>query len=1375
MNRTATKTSECITKDRLLQDSKTMMRRFFAHTKVGHHMYLPHGNLRALEKLVEEKVDRDYLALDYQSGGDITSQLLQRLVDSVKESLDVTDAVVMKVEAVIAFMYNMTRVDGMASLIVALTSLCHGLSGKSVTSLTSVMVGRFQRIFGLERQSGFMKTLEDGLTEFDLDSFESFIDFTREKIDLFDEMKDVPLIKKFHKFLTFCASYSLFDCIGIDFDFLGYDTYEAKYNAKLSSTKHGKMSFAYAFFDFITLFLKQGIQCVKIGSWEPMIHSSGTHADWVNSVILLKQQEKLTNDSEPHGFDIFDYRARLETAIERGEAIVRVSQNAPKYLRGRYQQMLGELLMLKTNDISKRSAQRDRPAPFGVMLYGGSSLGKSTLINILFQYYAQRFGLSNDTASKYTRNPGEKYWNNFSSSQWCIVMDDIAAQSAALSTADPSLQEIIGVMNNVAYQPDQASIEDKGRTPMRAELVIATTNTEHLNAHAYFSCPLAVQRRLPYIIEVKVKTECATNGMLDHTKAQKKAGEYPDFWEFTVKQVVPASDDPDNRKGKTKVIERFSHIAGLCKWFGDTAHTHREVQKRIGEEDKDTAKIEVCPTCGFPMYICVCGTNWADSEQQALLIGDDSTPYQRYAHFVQAARLEDWKDLCYTIMHILFWTIYQFCGFFIGGVLTYGIFYPLLPSWVTDGQMSARIFGFVIRRLSCSVRNKLKDLLPYIKFFGVLGAGTICARYVHYKASHKYYYYTDKNGKLHSCKDITELLDRSGGSLEPEQVLQHKVSDYFKPQNGDVEEIGSIPQAVKEQRQNVWYKNDFVVSSFDVSSTSLSWKGLAREDLRKHIRRNVKRVEIQGVEHNDGKANALLALGGQLYCLNAYALPRGDVFTFNIMQAQRNNGVTTNVSAVVTRSQMYFPDKSDVVYVVIPNLPPAKDLTCLVPEDSFGGIYEGEYIGYNKDMIPYTNEVQRVVKQELAVPHGTETMFVGHSKILTEKGDCGTPLIVFSGHGPVLVGIHSMGNQAQIVSSARLCKHDIDAAVKSLKALMVQCGTPLLNSSSAYDRQVTELAERSPFRYLETGFANVYGSLTGPRVSSKSMVRPTFFAEAVKKRGYTVKFGAPRLRGWQPWRLAAVDMTDIPTAFRCDVVEAAVEGFTNDIISLLSEDDLKQVHVYDMFTAINGAANVAYVDKMNRSTSAGFPWNTSKRKFIEAIPEQNGLPDPVAITPEIKERVQVILDRYHAGERYMPVFNGNLKDEALKFAKIEIGKIRMFGGAPMDWSIVNRMFMLPVIRLMQDNRYIFEGAPGTITQSREWDDMFGYLTHFGKDRIVAGDYKAFDKSMSPVFILAAFRIMRNICEVAGYSAEDLKVIDGLAVDTAFPLFNMNGD
>jgi hypothetical protein len=265
------------------------------------------------------------------------------------------------------------------------------------------------------------------------------------------------------------------------------------------------------------------------------------------------------------------------------------------------------------------------------------------------------------------------------------------------------------------------------------------------------------------------------------------------------------------------------------------------------------------------------------------------------------------------------------------------------------------------------------------------------------------------------------------------------------------------------------------------------------------------------------------------------------------------------------------------------------------------------------------------------------------------------------------------------------------------------------------------------------------------------------------------------MKGWEPWHIALKDMTHPVVKLDNNTLNECVESFYSDIISGMKQSDWDDIMIYDDITTLNGAPGVAFVDKINRSTSAGNPWKKTKKQFLRPIPALDGLSEPVEFTEEIMDRVQVIIENYENGTRYMPNFCGHLKDEATKFAKIEKKKTRVFTGAPADWSFVVRKYLLSVIRVMQNNRYLFEGAPGTNASSREWENIRSYLVKFGEDRMVAGDYAAFDKSMPSTIILAAFDIIRRLCKQAGYSEAELRVVQGIAEDTAFPLVDLNGD
>jgi len=94
---------------------------------------------------------------------------------------------------------------------------------------------------------------------------------------------------------------------------------------------------------------------------------------------------------------------------------------------------------------------------------------------------------------------------------------------------------------------------------------------------------------------------------------------------------------------------------------------------------------------------------------------------------------------------------------------------------------------------------------------------------------------------------------------------------------------------------------------------------------------------------------------------------------------------------------------------------------------------------------------------------------------------------------------------------------------------------------------------------------------------------------------------------------------------------------------------------------------------------------------------------------------------------------------------------------------------------MQRNKFLFESAPGIEAQCKEWHTLYKYLTYFNESNCVFGDFKAFDTSMPPEFLLAAFDIIIRFHKLAGCSDEHLKVITGIMYDVVYAYVDIKGD
>jgi hypothetical protein len=386
-----------------------------------------------------------------------------------------------------------------------------------------------------------------------------------------------------------------------------------------------------------------------------------------------------------------------------------------------------------------------------------------------------------------------------------------------------------------------------------------------------------------------------------------------------------------------------------------------------------------------------------------------------------------------------------------------------------------------------------------------------------------------------------------------------------------------------------------------------------------------------------------------------------------------------------------------------------------------------------------------------------------------------------TGFGPQLVGFHYAFNSFNNMGySTQISPTDFNSFV-------TQCDFPILSPRApalcapGHEYVLTDLHKKSTFRYIENGTATVYGTIDQYPVRAKSRVEKTpicdilttFDTNIIPK--FIVKEGAPSMGSWEPWRLALLEMTQPITDMDTSILRDCAKTFASDIIAGLTPEDFAGLHVYDLGTSVNGAPGLKFVDKMNRNTSMGFPFNTTKKAYLKPVVSERWA-DGVEFDEVVLERVHDCLEGYKRGELYSPVFSGCLKDEPKAFKKIAVHKTRVFTGSPADWAVVVRMYYLPLIRCVQNNTFLFEAGPGTNAHSLEWEKIREHLVQHGEDRLVAGDYASFDKKMATNATMYAYWVMIEICRASGnYSEEDLLVLWGIANDTCYPMVNMRGD
>jgi hypothetical protein len=1372
------------------------------------------------------------------------------------------DYVVKLVENVLTFVRLLSKAKDKEDymLAVAVFAQC-----RSSSSLTKHITDRWDQVMGLQVQAG--------------GPMETFAKL-REILDKYEMVKKLPFFTKLYKFIMYCVGLSLFEKMGISFNTKLFLQVE---EAAIKKEYHMGPDFIHCLLDTILFLTQTGYQCMTTGSLDPILHCESAYEKWIQEGEKLRIESKYLSNPEPHGFTVFDFLSRLDENIEQGKCIVKFISKTD-ICASIVRRVLNDLQMIKADCMTKRLAQQERKAPFAVLVHGGSSVAKSQFTKLLFYHYGKVFKLPIDDEYKYTRNAFDQYWTNFNTSQWCLQLDDIAyLHPNKAAECDPSLVEMLQVVNNVPYVPTQADLADKGKTPVRSRFVIATSNTENLNAETYFACPLAVQRRLPFVISIEPKPEYMREegAMIDPAKIPPSVpGEYPDLWIITVKKVVPAGERLSARKslhmGQTAdlvVLEKYDNIHDFLKWFSATARQADGTQAQAMKCDLDMKSVELCQhdiprgkcdTCALVDIqaqageIVVYRTPWVQrfyAANQERLVDEEASQagykYTMKSILYYIALGPVWTRVIVWYYMFLMWGMHKWAWFHWIVIYLYGSWYWLFLSFFVIHHPITREFTFYVlgykayRKMRspqalkiCAALVTAVTLLKTTKWlirmwspepddwqpheFTCDGC-TICKQWTREEREDQRHLFECKKADCPRCPMLRKVLNRkpigfmcynascgecvvclardevyrSGRPIPSSwtniitQITAERhdricdgtcrhcaMSKAAGVLQGATAERGSSPEPKGDKQENVWYKDNFECTSFDVSPSSLSKVNWTIDQFAEHIAPNCAAyyVRARGEEMVHEKRGRTTCIGGHTYLFNNHCVPY-DSFELTLIFQSGKEGVTTNFTMLVTPSQLLRLPDQDLLFVQLPSVPPKKDIRALFAKESFEGRFDGEYLSRRPDGSLY-RQPQRALRRESNFTHidvgaGVQlfsTVWKSHSDVFTQIGDCGSLLISMSAMGPMILGIHVLGGTTSLCIALSVPSE----VLYSLPVEVYDDCPPTLQVGD-YSQQLVDLNKKATVRYISEGTMVVYGSLAGFRGKMKSRVTKTYMCDLAVRDGYPVETAPPVMNSWVPWRRAMLDMVRPVSHIDLDLLTHCVDHFTRDILSGLSKSDLQEVHVYSLQVAINGKPGLAYVDKMPRNTSAGFPFRKSKKFFLNAVEADDEYQHPVEVLPEVEEEMDRIILGYESGRLYAPVFTASLKDEPTSLKKVAEGKTRVFCGAPIHWSLVVRMYLLPVIRLIQKNRFLFEAGPGTIAQSTEWDDIYKHVTQFGEDRIVAGDYGKFDKRMPASVILAAFQIIKNILVEAGWDEKSMKVVGGIAEDTAFPTIDFHGE
>lgn len=628
------------------------------------------------------------------------------------------------------------------------------------------------------------------------------------------------------------------------------------------------------------------------------------------------------------------------------------------------------------------------------------------------------------------------------------------------------------------------------------------------------------------------------------------------------------------------------------------------------------------------------------------------------------------------------------------------------------------------------------------------------------------------SSECHSC----EAARKEEEELEL-QKFEDSVSDSLVEQ-------GNLTSSIADRKKgtdaiNPYYQEDIKVTEHDYSKKSKSWAGLSLDEVKKKISYNCATLIIR-LPNGKCKPIKAFCVGGQLWVTTNHSLSSGTI-SYEVFLTERRAGVTENTKVVMCEESIYRLVDRDLAFFVMRDVPCRPFMIELFSETLSSGVHDGIYL--KREQLGHVTEKRvssiKFFKNKINTDPATGNRsyadaWLGKVVEPTQIGDCGSVLVLLLKGAPVLAGVHYLGNDKDTVATTSIRPSDIHRANEMLGGLEAKPGKIRISSESAI-RNLIPIEEKAEIRFVEQGSAVVLGGVDGVRPMSKSEVYKTPLFQPLRARGWEDEHGAPQLRGWKPARNMLLDIVEPQSQFDPAIMKYAAQAYFMDVRDgLLQEvengkNPFEHLGWLSVRDAVNGVKGVKYLDGMKRSTSAGFPWQKSKKGMWVPAPTVDN-PDDIEFSAEILNRTEKCLLAWSRGERYNPIFNANLKDEVRSKVKCESAQTRGFTGAPVEHVLAMRIMFLTLVKLAMDNQFLFECAAGIVATSKEWHKLRNYLTRFGRKKLFDGDYGKYDKKFSaPLMINIFLEVLIKVAELSGrYTEEQLVAMRTAAFDVAFP-------
>jgi hypothetical protein len=510
----------------------------------------------------------------------------------------------------------------------------------------------------------------------------------------------------------------------------------------------------------------------------------------------------------------------------------------------------------------------------------------------------------------------------------------------------------------------------------------------------------------------------------------------------------------------------------------------------------------------------------------------------------------------------------------------------------------------------------------------------------------------------------------------------------------------------------------------------------------------------------------------------------------------RPSGCAPTVTIEVKPSMVQHFCNSDVSIITTDALPSLfLDLRPCIALRSFAGTQPAHYYIKQMDGTMKVVGVNGVTRGRWYDAKYSYYAIEGHPETPTVTGDCGSPLVMNTGYGPTIVGIHSIYSPSRGTTGAVPIWNEMFDV-----GSVAQCGTL---------KTIAPLTEDSKLftDYMDEGSIMTHGATKQFRACNTSRGGKTSIAEFLFEEGpkvglpITDRLVKPYMDSWRPQQKALrgylnpAENIDEPRLHLC------ADKIVDYIMSNLTEEDKADIHPVPLDVAVNGYPGVPNIDSQKFSTSAGYGHKGPKKSYLLHLEDPDNKPfayldsenpsdkleldelvfqsvwqDYRRYSDDIESKMDEMWESYKRGIRWHAIFSAQLKDEMVTKKKYEMFKTRVFFMCSVELLTLLRMSTLGLSRVMVRRKDIFKIAVGLNAHSEEWQQMYEQTTIHGLDCFIAGDFVGFDKIMSYLIMKVGVGIFVKIIRLCGNFPEDvLFALETMLEDVINPSVDFFGE